>query len=206
MDTWQMIRQERAALVAALAELPDVEWDNPTWCAGWSVREVVGHLISTATLTPPTFFGKFLSSGFDFKRMTRKEIDRHIRGASPAELVEKLSARTESRTAPPGPAPSWLGETIVHGEDIFRPRGAYLRHPVEHVVAVGRFYSGSNLLIGSKSRIDGVTLRATDADWRHGSGPEVVGPAIALVMAMTGRKRALEDLSGDGVAVLRTRD
>jgi hypothetical protein len=56
-----------------------------------------------------------------------------------------------------------------------------------------------------KRRVDGVTLRATDADWRHGSGPEVSGPAIAPVMAMAGRKAALDDLTGDGVAVLRER-
>jgi hypothetical protein len=47
--------------------------------------------------------------------------------------------------------------------------------------------------------------RHHDADWRHGTGPEVSGPAIALVMAMTGRKAALDDLTGDGVAVLRER-
>jgi len=70
---------------------------------------------------------------------------------------------------------------------------------------VADFYAGSNLIIGAKRRIDGLTLRATDATWSHGSGPEVSGPALSLVMAMTGRKAALDDLSGDGVATLRTR-
>jgi hypothetical protein len=50
-----------------------------------------------------------------------------------------------------------------------------------------------------------VSLRATDTDWRHGSGPEASGPIIALVMAMTGRKVALDDLTGEGAAVLRDR-
>lgn len=68
------------------------------------------------------------------------------------------------------------------------------------------FYKGSNLLIGAKSRIAGVTLRATDADWSHGSGPEVSGPLLSLVLAMTGRKVALGDLEGPGVEVLRSRD
>jgi hypothetical protein len=70
---------------------------------------------------------------------------------------------------------------------------------------VADFYKGSNLIIGAKRRIDGVTLRATDADWSHGSGPEVSGPLLSLLMAMTGRKEALDDLSGDGVATLRGR-
>jgi hypothetical protein len=73
------------------------------------------------------------------------------------------------------------------------------------VVQVADFYKGSNLLIGTKRRIEGLTLQATDANWSHGTGPKVSGPMIALVMAMTGRKAAADELSGDGVATLRER-
>lgn len=205
MDTWQMIRDERASLVGALAALPDENWGKPSLCAGWTVRDVVGHMTATAHMTPPKFFRKMAASGFDFQRMTRREIAAHTGDLGNKEMVERLRARIDARTAPPGPAPSWLGETIVHGEDIFRALGRYRDHPVRHVVAVADFYQGSNLLIGTKRRIDGVTLRAIDADWRHGSGPEASGPMIALVMAMTGRKVALDDLTGEGVAVLRER-
>jgi uncharacterized protein (TIGR03083 family) len=205
MDTWQMIRAERSSLVDGLAALPETDWSKPSLCADWTVREVVGHLISTATLTPPAFFGKLIASGFSFSRMTSGQIARVTADRSPSELVAALAARVGSRNAPPGPTPSWLGETIVHGEDVFRALGGYHDHPVAHLVAVANFYRGSNLLIGTKSRIDGVTLKATDADWRHGSGPEVSGPMVALVMAMTGRTVALDDVSGEGVALLRGR-
>ena len=100
---------------------------------------------------------------------------------------------------------SWLGETIVHREDIFRALGRHREHPVDHVIAVADFYAGSNLLIGAKTRIARVTVRATDTGWSHGTGPEASGPAIALVMAMTGRTPSLDDLTGDGVAILRGR-
>jgi hypothetical protein len=93
----------------------------------------------------------------------------------------------------------------VHGEDVFRAVSGYRDHPVDRVIAVADFYKNSNLLIGAKRRITGVTLRATDTDWVHGAGPEVSGPAIALLLAMTGRKPPLDDLAGDGVAVLRER-
>jgi hypothetical protein len=73
------------------------------------------------------------------------------------------------------------------------------------VVRVADFYKRSNLLIGSKRRIAGLTLLATDAEWSHGTGPEVAGPVLSLVMAMTGRMLALDDLTGDGVATLRSR-
>lgn len=205
MDTWQMIKEERASLVDALAALPGPAWSAPSLCPGWTVRDVVGHLVATANMTPPKFFATFAGSGFNFDRLTRKGIEGATAGRTDAELVDALRSRIPARTAPPGPVASWLGETIVHGEDVFRALGGHREHPVAHVVAVADFYKNSNLLIGTKKRIDGVTLRATDTDWRHGSGPEVTGPVLALVMAMTGRTAALDDLSGEGIAVLRER-
>lgn len=50
-----------------------------------------------------------------------------------------------------------------------------------------------------------MTLRATDTDWTHGAGPEITGPILALVMVMTGRTAALDDVAGEGVATLRQR-
>jgi hypothetical protein len=41
---------------------------------------------------------------------------------------------------------------------------------------VADFYAGSNMLIGAKNRITGLKLRATDAAWSHGDGPEAAGP------------------------------
>src|SRR6266702_2346654 len=73
------------------------------------------------------------------------EIARVGTGRSGAELVELMRQRIDARTAPPGPATSWLGETIVHGEDVFRALGRYGDHRVEHVVAVADFYKNSNL-------------------------------------------------------------
>ena len=200
-----MISSERASLVTALGALDDADWAKPSLCAGRTVRDTVGHIVSTANMTPPKFIGGLVGSGFNFAKFSDKGIQSTIAGRSNADLVEALRATITSRSAPPGPTTSWLGETIVHGEDVFRALGDYRPHPIEHVVTVADFYQNSNALIGSKKRIDGVTLVATDTDWRHGTGPEVSGPMIALVMAMTGRKIALDDVTGDGVAVLRAR-
>lgn len=205
MDTWPMIKAERIATADALAVLPPADWDRPSLCAGWTVRDVVAHMIDSQTVTPPRFFARFAASGFRFPVMTRRNIEAIRNGRSDRELLELLRSRTDARTAPPGPVLSWLGEAIVHGEDATRAVGGYREHPMEHLVAVADFYKRSNALIGTKRRIDGVALHATDADWRHGSGPEVSGPMIALVLAMTGRKIALSDLHGDGVAVMRER-
>jgi hypothetical protein len=73
------------------------------------------------------------------------------------------------------------------------------------VTKVTDFYAGSNVLIGGKNRVAGLTLRATDTDWSRGSGPVVAGPARALMLATAGRKVALDELSGPGVETLRAR-
>jgi hypothetical protein len=48
-------------------------------------------------------------------------------------------------------------------------------------------------------------LRATDAEWSSGRGPEVAGRVMAIVMTMTGRTVALDELDGEGVETLRAR-
>jgi hypothetical protein len=72
-------------------------------------------------------------------------------------------------------------------------------------VAVADSWKNSNLLIGAKRRIAGLRLRATDSSWAHGDGPEVSGPLISLILAMTGRKGAHPDLTGDGLTTLADR-
>lgn len=63
----------------------------------------------------------------------------------------------------------------------------------------------ADLSNGSKKRIGGLSLRATDANWSTGAGSRVSGTVLALLMATTGRKQALADLTGDGVASLQSR-
>jgi uncharacterized protein (TIGR03083 family) len=205
MDTWKMIKFERSTLVDALGALPPDAWDRASLLPGWTVRDVVAHMIATAQMTPPKFFLRMAGSGFRFNAMSATNIAEVRTGRSDAELVETYRSLIDARSAPPGPTMTWLGETIVHGEDVFRALGGYREHPAPHVAAVADFYVGSNLLIGAKKRVEGVTLRATDTGWSHGAGPEATGPAIALVLAMCGRRAAVDDLSGPGVEVLRAR-
>jgi hypothetical protein len=78
-------------------------------------------------------------------------------------------------------------------------------YPSDWITRAISFYSSSNLLIGGKSRIAGLTLKATDTDWSLGSGPLVEGPAMSLLLATTGRRVALDDLTGPGIDTLRSR-
>jgi uncharacterized protein (TIGR03083 family) len=204
MDTWPTIHAERRALAADLRTVTGDQWDTPSLCSNWTVRDVLAHMTAAATLTPPSFFGKLISSGFSFDKVQEGGVAAQ-RGSSPAETLAHFEGVVDSVKHPPGPNTTWLGEVIVHAEDIRRPLEIKHSYPTDAVVAVAGFYQGSNMLIGSKRRISGLTLLATDAEWSHGTGPEVAGPILSLVLAMTGRTAALDDLTGDGVATLRTR-
>lgn len=203
-DLWPTIHAERKALAADLEGLTEAQWSTASLCGTWSVRDVLGHMTATAELTPPAFFAGLIGSGFRFQSMQAKAIAKQTEG-TPADTLARFRAQVDATTHPPGPNDSWLGETIVHAEDIRRPLGLAHRYPVDATTQVADFYRGSNLVIGGKKRVAGLTLRATDTDWSAGSGPEVTGPAIALVMAVAGRRAALGDLSGDGVATLTDR-
>jgi uncharacterized protein (TIGR03083 family) len=161
-------------------------------------------MTATAKITPASFFPKLLTAGLSFTRMQNKDIAAE-KGSDAADTLARFEGVLNSTKHPPGPADTMLGETIVHAEDIRRPLGIQHSYPPAALVQVADFYKGSNLLIGAKRRIAGLALRSTDAEWSHGSGPEVAGPMLSLVLAMTGRKAAVSDLAGDGVATLQAR-
>ena len=198
---WSTIHAERKALAADLETVKDAEWQTPSLCEGWSVRDVLAHMTGTAQMTMTKFFPKLITSGFSLPKLQQKDIERINQGDTLAAFKAELS----STASPPGPTMTWLGETLVHGDDIRRPLGITHAYLPEAAAAVADSYKGSNLVLGAKKRIAGVTLKATDINWTHGSGPEVTGPIMPLVMVMAGRKAALADLAGDGVATLAGR-
>jgi uncharacterized protein (TIGR03083 family) len=204
MDIWPTVLEERKSLATDLQSLTDDGWNTKSLCHEWTVRDLLAHMTATAKITPASFFPKLIASGFSFARMQAKDNARE-RGATPADTLANFQAIIDSKKRPPGPPQTMLGEVIIHAEDIRRALGIEHSYPTGPVTEVADFYKGSNLIIGAKRRIAGVTLRATDTDWSNGTGPEAAGPIMAIVMAMTGRKRYLDDLTGDGVEVLRGR-
>jgi uncharacterized protein (TIGR03083 family) len=203
-NIWPVVHAERRALAEDLADLAPERWSTPSLCAGWSVHDVLAHLVATAKETPPGFLVGMLKSGFRISRLTEKRIAEE-RSGGPAATLAAFRAVETATSAPPGPKLSWLGEALVHAEDIRRPLGIAHEYPADAVTAVTEFYAGSNVLIGGKRRVTGLTLQATDTDWSYGSGPVVSGPAKELMLATTGRTAALDELSGPGLETLRSR-
>jgi uncharacterized protein (TIGR03083 family) len=159
-------------------------------------------MTGTAEKTMLNFFPSLAANGFNLSKLQGKDITR-IEAAG--DVLGAFKAAMGRSTAPPGPTLTWLGETLVHGDDIRRPLGIKYAYPADAAAAVADSYSSTNLVMGAKKRIAGVKLVATDTDWSHGDGPEASGPMMALLMVIAGRKPALADLSGDGVATLSSR-
>jgi uncharacterized protein (TIGR03083 family) len=203
-DIWPVVHAERHALANDLSFVSPPQWETPSLSEGRTVHETLAHMTATARMTPPQFLAKMAASGFRFERMAAREIERESAGG-PTATLDRFRAVADRSSGPPGPSTSWLGETLVHAEDIRRPLGYEHDYPTDAVTTVTGFYAGSNLLIGGKRRVAGLTLKATDADWSRGSGPVVEGPAMALLMVTAGRRAALEDLSGPGLDTLRAR-
>jgi len=203
-NTWALIHAERAAMADTWEELTAEQWATTSWCTGWSVHVAAGHILAGAEQTIPNFYKQFVQAGFRFNVFAERAAHR-LADLSPADMVRRLRARTATTNHPPAPVVVMLGEIVVHGADIRRPLG--LDHTVDEaaLVAVADNYVKTNVLIGSKRRIAGLRLVATDAGWSHGDGPEVLGPLSSLVLAMSGRTGAVDDLSGDGVTILVSR-
>jgi uncharacterized protein (TIGR03083 family) len=201
---WPDIDAERSALADQLADLTDEQWATPSLCTGLSVREVVAHLTVSGALSGPRWLAGVLRARFDFDA----QVDRRLReqlGRDRAETLARFRATVGSRTSPPLPRPALLGEVIVHGEDVRRPLGLRRAHPPAVLATVARYYAGTDQVVPARSRVRGLRLLADDGPFTAGDGPEVRGSTLALIMAMTGRRAYLPDLTGPGVAQLAAR-
>jgi uncharacterized protein (TIGR03083 family) len=201
---WPIIRGERVALIADLENVTDAQWATQSLCSAWTVRDVVAHMTTTAKMTPGRFFGKLAGSGFRFNAMNDKGVQEE-QGATPAGALAGFKSVLDRTTSPPGPLDAMVAEIVIHSQDIRRPLGIAHTFQPEALTLVGNFVTRGNLLLGGKRRSTGLALAASDIDWTHGSGQEVKGPLASIILALTGRKVGLADLTGDGVATLSGR-
>ncbi|GGV25718.1 hypothetical protein GCM10010277_06850 [Streptomyces longisporoflavus] len=205
-DVWALVHAERAALIEDLARLDDPQWERPSLCEGWTVHDVAAHLVDTARTTRLGFVGSMVRARFDFDRQNARGVARE-RGTSPKETLERLRQVAARKTGPPAPLDTRLVEEIVHGEDIRRPVGLSRSYPTQAVVRALRLQARTSASFGgAKERVAGIQLAPTDAALPIGEGPEVRGPALSLLLALSGRHEALDELEGPGLAALRTRD
>ncbi|MCW2860095.1 MAG: hypothetical protein JWP48_1803 [Actinoallomurus sp.] len=197
MDLMPLARDERKDFAAFLATLSPRQWEAPTLCARWRVREVVAHVISYEKLGGRGLAGRFAKGWFLPNRVNAVGLAEY-NTRSPEELLALLKDHEEPRglTAAFGGMIA-LVDGVIHQQDIRRPLGMPRDIPAERLLPT---LNGAKTapLIGAFWRVRGLRLSATDLDWSTGNGPEVEGRAEALLMAMAGRRGIVDELSGPG--------
>lgn len=197
-----MARQERAEFAEFLATLTPQQWGAPTLCSEWNVKDVVAHVISYEELGVVGLIERFAKGRV--VRANQVGVDEYS-ALSPEQLVDFLGAHLQPRGLTAGfGGMIALVDCTIHHQDIRRALGLPRTVPADRLHRVLQLTRG-NPRLGVPWRIKGLRLRADDLDWSTGSGPEVVGPGEALLLAMAGRAAALGELSGDGLAVLASR-
>jgi uncharacterized protein (TIGR03083 family) len=195
---------ERRDLLALLETLTDAQWEARSLCEDWTVRQVAAHVVSyddlrVRQLIPRMARGRFRVTGMNPHRV--REYD----AATPADVLAEVRAHVAPRgvTALFGGGIA-LTDGLIHQQDIRRPLGIPRDVPAERLVPALDFALRAPAL-PSRRHVRDLRLTATDLDWTHGDGPEITGPAEALLMAIAGRPAALADLAGAGVPVLAER-
>ena len=197
-EIWSVVHHERQALIDDLAILEPDEWRTPSLCAGWDIHDVLAHLVDSAKTTRFGFIRRMVAAGFDFDRDNAVGIRRE-KAANADELLNAFQAVRGQTATPPAALATRLVEAFVHGEDIRRPLKIRRNYPPTHVVrALAYQVKTSGKMGGGQESAHGLHLIATDAPFEHGDGPQVHGPAIALLLAVSGRPVGAYELTGPG--------
>ncbi len=197
-----MATAERTDLADLLETLTPGQWEAPSLCEDWRVRDVVAHVMSFDGVTLLGMFRRAIRARFV-----------HINQVGVNELAslttEQLLHRLRTQLRPQGLATTLGGrlallDVTIHHQDIRRPLGMPRQIPADRLRSVlGASVVSPELPAWRLAR--GVRLAPTDLDWTHGSGPELTGPAEAMLMAITGRRSAIGELAGPGQPVVARR-
>ncbi len=204
LELWAMIHAARRRLADDLSGLTDADWRRPSLCGDWSVEEVVAHLTAAASIGRWRWIRSMMSARFRPAVHNERRLREHL-GATPAETLDRFRAIIDSEVAPTGDTAAYLGEVLVHGEDIRNPLGTPSDVDLAALTAVAEFFARRDFTVPSSTVASGLRLQADDGPFVAGDGPAVTGGMLALVMAMAGRGDYLPQLSGPGRDLLAQR-
>jgi uncharacterized protein (TIGR03083 family) len=201
---WALAHAERTALAEDLSDLSTEQWRHGTLCGQWNVEDVVAHLTAAASLDRWRWLRSMLGARFRADVHNQRRLVEH-RGSTPAETLDRFRAIIGSTTAPSGHTPAYLGEVVVHAQDIRQPLGLPRTPGVDALTPVAEFFARRDFTVASRTTVAGLQLRANDGPFATSTGPLVTGSTLALVMSMAGRTPYVDQLDGPGVPTLRAR-
>ena len=198
---WAAVTRMRLTIATLLEGLAPHEWDRPSLCPDWRVRDVAGHLSLVPTVTTRELLGAAPRGRFNPHRINTVLARKY--GSLPTDvIVARLREHAaDRRTAKVLDVRDSLFDVVVHSQDIAVPLGRQVEVPVDSARAGLERVWAMGWPFRAQRRLAGLTLRATDADWTVGDGPEVEGSALALLLLLTGRTATAEPLlTGPGLA------
>lgn len=203
MDLWPLTIEARRSLLSTFEQFDDEDWDIPSLCGGWSMREMLAHLVLAARPPARRYIAAVAKAKGNFDRANHHLAVEDAR-RSTVELISNYRAVVDHRFAPPGwPAAAPLSDVLLHSLDVRIPLGLPTdQSPPEHYEPVmGLLLSRAGRSFTRRQR-PAVHWVATDHDWSHGDGQEVSGAMSSLALAAAGRRARLDHLEGQGVAAL----
>jgi len=186
-DLQPVVAAELLALADLLEQASDAQWDTPSLCEGWRVREVIAHMTMAARYSEDEFMAELRRHDFDFGRLSN-EIAAKDAALPAGELVANLRSDVMQHWAPPGGGyHGALNHAVIHGLDVTVPLGVPRRSPDDtiRIVLDDLTKGGGHQHFGTS--LDGRSLQATDLDWSYGSGPALRGSAGDLAAMLCGR-------------------
>lgn len=201
---WAAVDEQRTSLADLLDSLTPAEWEAPSLCAGWRVRDVAGHL-TLAHTRPATAIKDLVRARGSLDRMIYRTAVRQA--ALPLDAYAPLiRAMVGSRRKAPGVTPlEPLIDVLVHGQDIVLPLGRTRAMPTRACVLAAERVWPNLYPFRAARRLAGIRFAATDCPWTAGEGAAVQGPIGSILLLLTGRPAALARLSGPGVALAAER-
>ena len=206
-EVWAVIAAQRIELADLLGGLTAGDWQQPSLCAGWTIRDVAAHL----TLQQVGLAGTaamMLHWRGNLDRTIQAAACRRAAALSAGEIIETIRSTATGRRHTVGVTYlETLTDALVHSQDIAIPLGRRLDAPPRvAATAAGRLLSMRwPPPLPATRNVRGFRLAATDVSWSAGEGPEITGPMTALLLACAGRAAALAQLSGPGVTGLAAR-
>lgn len=180
-------RAERERLASLFGGLSPDQWDTPSLCEGWRVREVVAHITMPFRNKPFAVMAGTIRAGFSFSRYADLDARSAARGNSGTELVDLLKRNIDHPWQPPGGGGAGaLSHDVIHGLDATEPLG--LPGPPPDRLALVLASAGSRQLRYFGVDLEGHRLTATDADVSVGEGANTVRmTAREVLLVVTGR-------------------
>lgn len=199
-------RQDDAEMSEYLHTLPESDWERPSLCEGWRVRDVVGHILMGNEVRLSALPYRLARFGFSSDRSGSHYSIARAEGRSVAELLADFDARDRwTGTCRIFPPKLVLLDRLAHHQDIRRALGHPREIPEDRLRMCLDATPKLGSVFGAKRRTKGLRFTATDLDWTWGDGPGVTGHGEALVMAMLGRRQPLGDLDGEGLPTFTAR-